>query len=215
MFKLVKFRPLANENDLNRAKEIIETGRFWCSKLWNLNDPMEGVFSTYNPEYINPLFTEKNKRVICSFSCLDALNNPLLWGYYANGYKGIAIEIEVHNNMADNEKIKKITYKNESLLDSNVFGVDDIITRKLTNWEHENEYRFLKKSKEEGLYKIGDITKVHFGTPYKKMANNENIHNNSETLRKYNFLKKELQLSCKNKTEIVDFDFKNIPLENI
>ena len=46
--KVYKFRKLTNESDLDRLKGILETGNFWCSNFWDLNDPMEGVFSTYN-----------------------------------------------------------------------------------------------------------------------------------------------------------------------
>ncbi|MGP8329849.1 MAG: hypothetical protein ACT6FF_05985 [Methanosarcinaceae archaeon] len=63
---LIKFRPLANLDDLKRAKQIIENGKFWCSKLWNLNDPMEGVYET-SCEFkhiIDDIFKEKNKVTI-------------------------------------------------------------------------------------------------------------------------------------------------------
>ena len=42
--KLYKFRPLANCDDLKRIKQIVEEKKFWCSRLWDLNDPMEGVY---------------------------------------------------------------------------------------------------------------------------------------------------------------------------
>lgn len=215
MNKLVKFRPLANDTDFDRAKQILETGKFWCTKLWNQNDPMEGVFSTYNHSIINSLFSEKNKYVICSFSDVDGpkkpLNNPLLWGYYANGFKGVAIEIDAtnHDDMDNDSDFERIKYDNKSDYYKDVFenGVDvkEIITRKLDDWDHEDEVRFLKKSKKEGSYKIGKIKKVHFGTPYKNARNYKTIRDYSKTLRKYNFLKRELILICKdNNIEIVD-----------
>ncbi len=39
--KLYKFRPLANQNEFSRAKQILETGCFWCSQFSELNDPIE------------------------------------------------------------------------------------------------------------------------------------------------------------------------------
>ena len=117
--KLVKFRSLANQKDLDRAINIITTGKFWCTKLWNMNDPMEGVYSTSNRDIIPKMFTEKNKYVICSFSDNSddnipkkPIQNPLLWGYYANGFKGIAIEIE-----EDESNVKKVDYISRTDID--------------------------------------------------------------------------------------------------
>jgi hypothetical protein len=199
MDSLIKFRSLANEHDFERAKEIIEDGKFWCSKLWNHNDPMEGIFSTYNYSSVESLFNGKNNYVICSFALPEALYEPLLWGYYANGFKGIAIEIEPNNN----ETFREIQYYKESEFQEKTFeSTDDIpyiITRKLDNWKHEQEVRLIKKSKKETSYNIGSIKKVHFGNPYQNADNYQKIHDNSKTLRKYEFLKNELKLICEDK----------------
>ena len=42
--KLYKFRPLADDRDFERLKEILKTGKFYCPKFPDLNDPMEGVY---------------------------------------------------------------------------------------------------------------------------------------------------------------------------
>ena len=107
--KLYKFRPLGNCHDLERIEQIIKEDKFWCSKLWDLNDPMEGV---YRNKYFDKLdsdktFNEKNKYRICSFSGKKGLKNPILWGYYAHGFRGVAIEIEAKKN------IEEITYVTE------------------------------------------------------------------------------------------------------
>lgn len=208
--KLVKFRPLANFHDFNCAKEIIENEEFWCSKLWNLNDPMEGVYKILCPstDFVNAMFSAKDKYVICSFSDPEALESPLLWGYYANGFKGIAIEIVCSVN---NENIKDIKYvKDVGEVDYNRGSIDpiEIITTKLDYWEHEKEYRYLLKeseSKKEGPHKIGQITKVYFGTPYKGVTNKKSITEKSKTLKKYNCLKDKLKLICEER---------NIPTED-
>lgn len=60
---------------------------------------MEGGYSyltTAENEIATPdVFTEKNAYRICSFSGEKALSNPAIWGYCANGFKGVAIEVEV------------------------------------------------------------------------------------------------------------------------
>lgn len=206
--RLIKFRPLADDHDFERAEDIIKKGQFWCSKLWNLNDPMEGVYriSNSSTKFIDAVFSEKNEYVICSFSHPDALECPLLWGYYANGFKGIAIEIECR---VDNNDIKNIGYIDDvGEVDNNQDSIKliEIITKKLDCWKHENEYRYLKSEK-EGYQEIGQITKVYFGTPYKGVANKEKITEKSKTLRKYNYLKNELKLICKER-HIRTEDFK-------
>ena len=62
--KLIKFRSLGSDNEFKRIKEILKTNKFWCSKLWNLNDPMEGVYrnSFFNSDDIFKMFTEKNNK---------------------------------------------------------------------------------------------------------------------------------------------------------
>jgi hypothetical protein len=201
--KLLKFRPLANEKDFERVKEIVGTGKFWCSKLWNLNDPMEGVYRNrfFDKINISEMFDQKNNHIICSFSSKDAINEPLLWGYYANGFKGVAIEIDA-NERSD---VFEIKYTSEKDFSVDLFEVKDILTRKLECWQHEKEYRFLKQNKQEDMYKAGKISKVYFGNPYSKINNKKNVDDNSHTLRRYNFLKRELELFCKEK---------KIPTEN-
>jgi hypothetical protein len=43
---------------------------------------------------------------ICSFSDEKAFSNPIMWGYYANGFRGVAVEIEVCG-----EEVNKIKYE--------------------------------------------------------------------------------------------------------
>ncbi len=197
--RLIKFIPLANDDgrtgNFERAEKIIKTGCFWCSKLWDLNDPMEGVFSTYDKESIPYLFNQKNNTVICSFSHHSAIKNPLLWGYYANGFKGIAIQIKVDKSkMKRGERIRKIEYCN-SISNAHIDDEDKIMTVKKTDWSHEKEIRFLKHGNPYS-YKIGEITNVYFGTPYKHTDNYNDIEEKSETLKKYVELRQRLEQVC-------------------
>lgn len=208
--RLIKFRPLANDNgptsDFERAKTIIETGKFWCQKLWGLNDPMEGVYRTSNSskQIMDTVFSKKNKYAICSFSHPDALKCPLLWGHYANGFKGIAIEIEV----ADYTNIQEIDYIDDvrEVDDSQAPDIKKIITTKLNFWQYENEYRYLKPGKADN-YEIGEIIKVYFGTPYGNIENYEQALKESTTLQDYDCCRKHLKDVCIEKN--IDFiDFK-------
>lgn len=44
--KLYKFRPLGSCEDLLRLEDILKTGKFWFSSLWEQNDSLEGVYSS-------------------------------------------------------------------------------------------------------------------------------------------------------------------------
>jgi hypothetical protein len=178
--KLYKFRPLATCQDLDRARQILETGKFWCSHFWELNDPMEGVYQfnvgALAEEDVREFYSKKTSQVICSFSGEKAFQEPIMWGYYANGFKGIAIEIEV-----DEARVTTIEYTSEI---PNITGRDltdnavkRILTTKLSCWAHEDEYRYLYNphGDDSGPLKIGRITAVYFGNPYKAIDNHEDI----------------------------------------
>ena len=157
--KVYKFRQLIGGTDFCRLKEIIETRKFKCSKFQDLNDPMEGVFSilikseniNYNKKIqkiIDAVYSKKMKHKICSFSGEEGFKNPSMWGYYAGGFKGVAIEVEVSQNKLkevkckdkdfwiDNEKISIDTEDN--ILVDDIY-VEEILTVKKRAWENENE----------------------------------------------------------------------------
>ncbi len=155
---------LKNEKDFDRLKEIIETGKFWCSKFSELNDPMEGVFKA-DKFKIEHLYENKIKYKICSFSGKKDSFDPLMWGYYANGFKGVAIEVEVkdedkkitenepliiRNNDDIYEAIHKISYQD---LSEETNDIKEILSRKKENWKHEEEYRFLIKEGDSNIEK--------------------------------------------------------------
>jgi hypothetical protein len=159
---------------------------FWCSHFWELNDPMEGVYwfseGTVTDDFIRKLYGEKAAHVLCSFSDKRAFKNPILWGYYANGFKGIAIEIEVDrarpNRDCDQSNIEKVKYEREIAHISNGDQTDEAVKRilmtKLYRWRHECEYRYLCRGT-RGLHRIGEITAVYFGAPYQTTVNFPNI----------------------------------------
>jgi len=186
--KLYKFRPLAGQEDYKLAKSIIETGRFWCSRFSELNDPMEGIFLTKNPSIVNDIYNEKNKYKICSFSGKTAFEKPCMWGYYAKGFKGIAIEIKVNDG-----EVKKIDYKKDihTINGTDQSEIEAVLTTKLTSWKHEAEQRFLKES-EENEHAIGSITAVYFGEPYSNIGNSRAVYNDNQILQCYKCFRNQL-----------------------
>ncbi len=209
VMKIYKFRPLINGTNFCRLRRIIETGEFWCSNFWELNDPMEGVFSIFNNkevvEEISKIHGEKARYKICSFSgdsgddkSGKGFHSPLMWGHYAGGFKGVAIEVSVKDS-EESSKISSIKYYYRGpRFINNGTGikkqVKKILLAKNLVWEYENEYRFLDdlgNDKNYDFKKIGKITAIYFGNPYGNIVNTEEIQKN-KIFQKYLFFKKEI-----------------------
>ena len=178
MIKLYKFRSLKTCEELCRLKEIVDTNKFWCSKFSEMNDAMEGVYYAADTNIIKNIYHEKNEYKICSFSGELAFENPCMWGYYAGGFQGVAIEIEIE---AHSSNIHKVNYEKDLKQSSEVI---EILTTKLCVWKHENEYRFIDKTNEAKNY-IGKISKIFFANPYGDVTNSDDIFKDNQHIRKY------------------------------
>ncbi len=160
MKEYYKYRSLSSVESFRFFLDIILNNRLYAANFKDLNDPMEGIFQSYNDKnIINYVKGEKNKWKICSIT--DSFKNTLLWSYYADGHNGCCIKFEV----VEEEKFKpeKITY---------IKNIDDIkkedlspqtakrlLLKKSKLWELENEFRILS----EEQYIPIRITKILFG----------------------------------------------------
>lgn len=190
---IYKFRSLINEKDCDRLKNILETGHFWCSNFWELNDPMEGVFNIDDKDNVNKFFNLKEQYKICSFSGIKGFENLVMWGYYATGFKGVAIEVEIEIITEDcqcgeNGGVKKIECDDNLPNDSDI---EKILLNKNTVWEQEDEYRFLIKS-ENNNHKIGKITTIYFGNPYGNIENKNQVREKSTDFSQYEKFKEKI-----------------------
>jgi hypothetical protein len=202
------------DSDFCRLKDILDNG-FYCSSFYELNDPIEGVFSCYGvsdkiiEKRIEKIFNKKITYKICSFSGINGFKYPPMWGYYAGGFKGVAIEVEVgiHQDNYDNiGNIEQIEYlknipdifapNDNPISDFNIIA-KNILTKKLEAWNHEDEFRFLIKSGDK-KHKIGNITAIYFGDPYSDLFNAKDFKEN-EKLNKYRKLKEEIIKIAKTK----------------
>ena len=206
--KLYRLRSLTSEKDLCRLECTIKTKAFWHSNFLELNDPMEGAFACNEDiveykEQLKEIFSQKMLYKICSFMGEEGFKNPTLWGYYAGGLKGVAIEIEVKIDGAvsistTDEKprfgeIHSINYEDGfTPLDKNI--EIKLLTHKLEIWKQENEYRSLIENDEGGYpIKNAKITAIYFGFPYHGFGNLSGIEEQSKSLREYNERKKQLK----------------------
>ena len=80
---------------------------------------------------------------ICSLS--GSLNNDLMWSYYANGHKGVVIELQP-KNLSDVKLVNYtgISHLNDILhLGSEEDVAREILLRKECFWAHEQEFRII------------------------------------------------------------------------
>ena len=200
--KVYKFRPLGSNQDFERAETILRDKVFYCSRYTEMNDPMEGVYEILKKykDKIKHIFEDKYRLKICSFSGEEAFGEIPLWGYYANGFKGFAIEVKVNSTKITDrpdewwepvDYVKKI--QELKVKDSNGFDSDalSLLRTKLKCWEHESEYRFLMKT-DTNFQKIGKITALYFGDPHRNTINRDTIEQYSKSFKDYLQRQKDL-----------------------
>lgn len=142
---LYKYRTLDNTTFL---QDILENNRLYAAKFDKMNDPMEGLYSSYS-HIQDRIKHGKESFRICSLC--KSPDNFLMWSHYADGHRGIAIGVKVKDQNIS--KIKNIEYvKVPKELDIiNPYDINDdiimsILLEKLYYWKYEEEVRILKKS---------------------------------------------------------------------
>lgn len=158
-------------NDIERLGQLLKEQKIWASTYYNLNDPMEWFFESKDIQLDQKLLDEYKGDVrICCLS--QTPNYGLMWSMYADEHRGICIELEIE----DGENIKEnvglspeywvkyyVEYKNEpSEIKDGYPSVDEILKVKSPQWKHEQEVRFVKKSKENCYMKV-KINRVLIG----------------------------------------------------
>ena len=150
------------------------SGELFFSEWDKLNDPMEGFFtykkSENNEALLDTIKDEKYSKRICTTS--ETMDNFLLWSHYADKHKGICLCIKIDDDKCNNNSIHhaKLIYAPEVSYIKEISDFDaeeqvkKILLTKLNYWEYENEYRFLIKDKEPGMYKIGTLEEIILGT---------------------------------------------------
>ena len=168
---LYKFKPLT---DFEFVADIIINNRLFTTKYTSLNDPMEGFFFDYREgKYKDTGIAEaRKKHLVCSLSA--TLSDPLLWAHYADGFKGVCIEVEINESLI---KPHKIDYSKDALVisydrsdklmgeprpDVNEMAIQTL-TRKFPDWAYEQEYRLLNHSDNPFLEDGVQVLSVTFG----------------------------------------------------
>ncbi|TGK82694.1 DUF2971 domain-containing protein [Leptospira montravelensis] len=148
--KKVKAFKFKSSLQFDHILDIIINKRLYCSDWLKLNDPMEGQFAySYNnevkkvSEIINGIVDKKKQYKVCSLSSI--YNSHLLWAHYANGFDGVAIEVELN----ENKYIQRVNYGGvfAGINLNNNMETDEIartiLFSKYIEWNYEKEIRIL------------------------------------------------------------------------
>jgi len=172
--------------------DIFVHGRLFCSPYQNLNDPFEGVFIALIPTDFGRGFglnfgmggtaellrtvddidgdAIANKRV-CSLS--KSWTDVRMWSHYADGHRGVAIEIDF-NGLED--EVREVQYidsieKFASGILAESPDAGALLCRKTFHWDYEQEFRILGSG--EYFQIEGRIGKVYVGS--RMPANHKNL----------------------------------------
>jgi hypothetical protein len=162
--KFYKYRSLQN---LWHVLDVAVNQRLYCAPWIDLNDPLEGRYEAYfgnkvkDPDrLVGKIEGKRNKYRIASLS--SDPENFLLWSHYADGHKGVAIEVEIPE---ENPDLFKVIYSPFSSIFSDSIQLKEdmrhIFNGKTEEWEYEREYRIVTTREH---FKIGaPISKILLG----------------------------------------------------
>lgn len=145
--KLYKYRSLAN---LWHVLDVIVNQRLYCAHWSELNDPLEGRYEIYLGERSDRLESimasriDKAKDTYRVASLSADPTNFLMWSHYADGHKGIVIEVEVPD---DHEDLMQVIYTPFSSVFTDKLQTKEdmrhLFNGKGEEWGYEQEYRIV------------------------------------------------------------------------
>ena len=129
---------------------------------------MEGLFEYEEGTkqgYINAIVKGKQKLRICAFS--KDRKNILLWAHYADGFKGVCIEVDLQVPQLEDFEIATVEYSSRRVSFSNnsrhLVSVmpHRILSQKNSVWKYEKEVRTL--SRDEYIHNGASIKSILLG----------------------------------------------------
>ena len=151
---------LGREKHLNYLKDIYENNRFYASVYNVLDDPMEGIFESYNgleSDVVQKIIHGKTDTHVCSLS--PTYSSMLMWSFYANYHKGYCVEAEIDDKNLLNVIYDDIPIKIESQDVSEDEKIKMILSRKYKDWAFEKELRVLCKERYVNI----SVKSIYFG----------------------------------------------------
>lgn len=145
---LYKYRSVEN---WKYVQDIFVNRRLWAASFRTLNDPMEGLLYLFDTEvsksYREAVRVASGRLRVCSL-CFKR-DNALLWSYYADGHRGIAVGVWVLDRASPRvDKPERVNYDNTVNIDPKAERskapaavAKSVLTQKLMIWKHEAEHR--------------------------------------------------------------------------
>lgn len=170
---LYKYRSIQR---IEHLLDILLNERLYCAEYFALNDPFEGQFRAIVPD-LDFFYTLQPKRRTVP---MDIANLPLeptkvrvcslsrdpsdvrLWSLYADGHKGVAIEIDFAGIEASLIEVKYRTPLPEfgtTILAGT--SAEEVLGYKTDHWKYEQEYRVITDQPHVSIQ--GRVKRVVFG----------------------------------------------------
>src|ERR1700676_3010725 len=142
---LYKYRSLEN---FKKFVDIILRKRLYAATYTELNDSNEGQYyfktGSLDRFIIDKLAQEKEELRICSLSEVNDID--LLWAYYANGHRGVAIGVTIDESIYTVKTMKYEGLLSITNYDEEFLTAKEILSHKLGNWRHEKEERVFTRN---------------------------------------------------------------------
>jgi hypothetical protein len=173
--RLYRYRPLGN---VDHEIEAIAEGYLYCAPYKDLNDPMEGLFSSSqllreSEDYRsirNSIRENKAQIGMCSFS--EVYDHELMWAHYSDQFRGICVAYSLSRllkhleenvsfvRMYYNERVPTIrrTSKEPTQL------AKMVLSYKNYRWLYEREWRMFAPLGRAYYTKTACVTRVYLGS---------------------------------------------------
>ena len=149
--KLYKYKSL---RDPWFILDMVVNRRLYCAHWSELNDPLEGRYELYLGERSSKLaniMTSRIEEAKDSFRVASLSADPtnfLMWSHYADGHKGVVIEVDIPDDHPD---LTKVVYTPFSSVFSEKAQTQQdmrhLFNGKGEEWAYEQEYRLITDRK--------------------------------------------------------------------
>lgn len=173
--RLYRYRSLAQ---IDRELDAIQKGYLYCSPYMNLNDPMEGLFTSSallrkSARYraVRAAIRDNKTRIgMCSFS--EVCDHELMWAHYAHQFSGICVASSLSRllkSLGDEIRFVRMYY-NEMVPTVHRATKDPdklakmVLSYKNYKWLYEREWRKFAGQGKVNYRDTECTTKVHLGS---------------------------------------------------
>lgn len=173
--QLYRYRSLVN---FDQELEAIEEGYLYCAAYHQLNDPMEGTFTSSrllkkSPNYRairDAVIDNKARMGLCSFS--EVHDHELMWAHYADNFKGICVAYKLAlllDNLDEDVNFVRMYY-NETVPTIRSTRTEPnglakmVLSYKNYRWLYEREWRMFASLGKASYEKTECVARVYLGS---------------------------------------------------